>query len=628
MLFLFSPASIPMLFTYSLSSSLIATMISYFLNFHWTFRPEGKPQHWKRFRRFALFACFSIVICQSIFLFILHTLKPYFHIDSYFLPNLAKFIGVTISAFVNFMNYKMGVFYHEELKRFRFHFNFKINEKKNLWTLCSIAFLCALICRIGYLFFTTTVYGDGVHYAEIGFQISKGEFALVDRFWMNLFCFWEAFIYLFVKNPITGAMVAGIIPGSLMVIPVFWLGKILFNSRVGFLAALIIAFHPRLIAFSCNSYSEIFYIFLICLGVLCLTFLLKRGSEKPWLALCFGACFGAYVGVRGEGIVLYLAMLPTLFFIPRRGIHLISSLFGFGSVLALYALLSFSLLGSPSLGQKKMVLTKTYSEQLDYRLSAKEDYEEGGLAFNQEENVDWKIILKTLMERVPLNILYAMERLPGVLLTPLIFFLFLLPISYHPKPSDWLSWTPLLLMFVFPLVFYTLIQIEPRYFFTILIPVHIFGFAGLFAALSYSYPRHLTTILTSITLGIILYLIPLTIWVGVSTERKYEIDQVLSAWIKTHVPPNEKIAGDGFGYISTTAFLADRLSIPRLWTKDPSRLASFMREQKLHWLILYEPFIRENNPELINILDQGIPEMTKVYETKDKKGMRYQIYRI
>lgn len=516
LLLLFLPTGVAALFVTSLTSSLIATVVSYFLNFYWTFRPEGEARHWKRFKRFVLFALFAILVSQSIFLFMIHVLKPFFPPESLLLPNLAKLIGVMIAAFVNFINYRMGVFHGEDQKQFRKTFNFNHPNEKNLWLLCGITVIIALISRLVFLFLTTAIDGDASHYANLAFSLVNGKSDLPNLLWVNLFVFWEVFIYLFIKDPTVGAIVATIIPGTLMMIPIFWMGKILFNGQIGFFAALITALHPRLIAFSCNGYPEIFYIFFVSLGVLCLTIFLKNRSIPNetrvrytflWLTCAFGICLALYVAVRLEGILLYFAMLSTLLFIPRRFPYIVSSVLGFSLTLGLYLTLTSSLIGNPDLSEKKMNFVKN---------SSKEAHENNEPVNKDEGHINLSETINNLLKSYPINILYTMEKFPGVVLTPLIFSAFLLPMVWRPKNLNLLPFTPLLLMFIFPLAFYPFIVVESRYFFMCLIPIHILGFAGLFAFLHYVQPRYTLALFRGITLLIIFYLIPITIWYGLS----------------------------------------------------------------------------------------------------------------
>jgi hypothetical protein len=73
------------------------------------------------------------------------------------------------------------------------------------------------------------------------------------------------------------------------------------------------------------------------------------------------------------------------------------------------------------------------------------------------------------------------------------------------------------------------------------------------------------------------------------------------------------VAGDGYGYVSSSTFWAGIKGEPRLWTEDPARLAPWARERGFPVLILYEPYLREANPELLGVLETGVPGMERAH---------------
>jgi len=86
--------------------------------------------------------------------------------------------------------------------------------------------------------------------------------------------------------------------------------------------------------------------------------------------------------------------------------------------------------------------------------------------------------------------------------------------------------------------------------------------------------------------------------------------------------------GCPYGYITDTCFLAGRRSSPRLVTNDPNELVEFVRRKKTRWLILYEDFIRRANEQLLSVLDRGLPGFERVYEVKNRNGLRVQVFHI
>jgi len=211
----------------------------------------------------------------------------------------------------------------------------------------------------------------------------------------------------------------------------------------------------------------------------------------------------------------------------------------------------------------------------------------------------------------------------------MLLFALLLPALAAVRGRSMGDETPLLVMLVFPLSFYPLIQVEPRFFYPILMPVHVFGAAGLVAfgvfASSQFRGRHICAIVLGATLTL---MCAISVWRGINLERDYRIHRELARWLEQNTSQDDRLVGCGYGHITTTAFLADRTGIPRLWTDKPGDLLSFARDRGVRWLLIYEPFLRKANPELLPALESGFPGFRRVFEVRDWRGQRCQVYLI
>jgi hypothetical protein len=65
-----------------------------------------------------------------------------------------------------------------------------------------------------------------------------------------------------------------------------------------------------------------------------------------------------------------------------------------------------------------------------------------------------------------------------------------------------------------------------------------------------------------------------------------------------------------------------------LWTNDAAELAPFVRARNADWLLVYETFVEQANPELLEILDSGVPGFDLAFEAVDTRGRRGQIYEL
>jgi len=214
-------------------------------------------------------------------------------------------------------------------------------------------------------------------------------------------------------------------------------------------------------------------------------------------------------------------------------------------------------------------------------------------------------------------------------MSPLFIFAILLPFFKTRQNGGLADKSPLLLMLIFPLFFYPFIMVDSRYIFAILIPIHIFGAAGLIKFCDYvSNKLNLRYLLQFCATAILLIMFPVLIWMGSLKEENYKYNRILAKYLAQAVPENEVIMGCPYGYITDTCFLAGRRSSPRLVTNDPNELVEFVRRKKTRWLILYEDFIRRANEQLLSVLDRGLPGFERVYEVKNRNGLRVQVFHI
>ncbi|MCL5959705.1 MAG: glycosyltransferase family 39 protein, partial [Chloroflexi bacterium] len=98
--------------------------------------------------------------------------------------------------------------------------------------------------------------------------------------------------------------------GLALVLGTYFLGKTLYDRRVGLVAAALVAVFPSLVNFSSILYAESLYTFLLVFGVLAGWLALTR--RKPLLGLAAGLLFGLGYVARPEGF-FYLPAFVILF---------------------------------------------------------------------------------------------------------------------------------------------------------------------------------------------------------------------------------------------------------------------------------------------------------------------------
>jgi hypothetical protein len=91
--------------------------------------------------------------------------------------------------------------------------------------------------------------------------------------------------------------------------------------------------------------------------------------------------------------------------------------------------------------------------------------------------------------------------------------------------------------------------------------------------------------------------------------RPIRYHRAIGAWLADNLPAGVAIAGDGYGFVSASTFWAGIRGQPRLWVEDPANLEPWARTNGYSAILLYEPFLRAANPQLLGALEDGAPGM-------------------
>ena len=634
------------LFIISLISCLVATLNGYRINKAWTFKDSHATLPPYAMAKYAGVALLAMMINTSVFLYVYQFLYAEFDISRLVGINIAKLAAVATASVFAFLGYRISVFRPAVVESFRENFRFQTSTQVfSLFSQLGVLLVTSITARLFYLSLTTAIYGNAVNYGLIAEAIANGQWALAQSGWTNLFCFWESLFYMAGLKPVTSAICASFIPGALLVVPIAWSTRKLYGEKVAWLAGGLTVLHPRLVAYSCNGYSETFYLFALCSGVAILSASGWRIAMNRHLFLS-GIALAVYFCVRNEGIVLITVLMVGMIFLGQRAQRpsylqestwvtqtfrsLALVLAGLCVFVGFYAGFSEAVFGEVDLFQDTSLFSQRYSEQLDPQSAARETYGiEGRMTSKTVKEIDFGQKLKNLFVRLPSNLLHTLKSAPGVLLTPMCFFAFFLPLFSRSRNGTLLPEWPWLVMLFFPFVTYPLLYIEPRLLFAILPPIHIFGAAGLLAFSTFLVETNYFRYLYKITAIFVLALcVIITIFRGVQVESGYGYNRALAAWIDKNIPPNDVIVGDGYGFVSTTGFLARRATVNRLIHYDPKRVVEFVKSHHAKWLVLYEPFVLRVNPELAPVFDRGLPGMQLAYQTTDDRRRRIQVYRL
>jgi 4-amino-4-deoxy-L-arabinose transferase-like glycosyltransferase len=115
-----------------------------------------------------------------------------------------------------------------------------------------------------------------------------------------------------------GRVAAGVIPGTLAVLAVFFLGRLLFGATVGLIAAALLAVAPAVVEVSQYNKPDSLLVLFCTLSVLTTLVYLDRGGAR--LAFAGGVVVGLAVAVKYNAALVLLPFLAAV--LVRQGLHL------------------------------------------------------------------------------------------------------------------------------------------------------------------------------------------------------------------------------------------------------------------------------------------------------------------
>ena len=624
----FRPSSMAGLTLISLLACLVAATNSYLVNSRWTFTDRANQDG--QIGRFVIFAGLGMVVNTAVFLFLVRYLPLLLTLDPVSNLNLAKLGGVFCALAVTFLGYRFGVFYSASIAGFRRDCRLQSATGPLPWRSLGVILAVALAARLLFVSIAPVAYGDAVSYSWVAWLTAHGEWQLADPFWHSLFDFWQVLLLLTGIGQYPALVLSSLLPGLLLIVPVYLLTRRLYGNAAALVAALFMALHPRLVEYSVNGYAESFYLCAALWAVWGITAIIQDGNNRR-AGMVIGIALAGYFLVRNEAILLIalLAAVALLLALRRRfELRLAGKpAILFAACVIAYVAASHTLWDQHGLFVKSSNIGKQNLETLDLNAAARETY---GAEVTAPAERSLQNTLVTLAGRWPANLMYTAERLPGMLLSPVIILAILLPLLVarrgKARGDEW----PLLVFTAWPLAFYPLIQLEPRLLFPTLIGAGIFGAAGavaasrLIAAALQGAPRRLAEHgVPALLLLLLLPLLPALAW---NSEQSRGYHREVGAWLAAHIPADTGIAGDGYGYVSSSSFWAGRKGEPRLWTEDARALAGAARDRQQPVLVLYEEYLRDANPQLLPLLDAGVPGMELAARFEFPRVGRVQVW--
>jgi len=594
-------------------AAFLATINSYVLNAGWTFARHGSDG--RSVVRFGGVALLGIGVQTGVALFVAHRVLAGIDAEPVVLANLAKLAAVCCAFLVTFAGYRLAVFTPRSLLEFRDRPILGPADGPVPTWLLSALLLAGLAARLLFLAVAPVAYGDAVSYSWVAWAIGHGRAWEADPFWHSLFDYWQALLVWAGLGQYPALVLSSLIPGTALIVPAVLLTWNLYGRTAAVVAGLAVALHPRLIEYSVNGYAESFFLHAALWALWGATTLIAA-PRRRLAAVALGAGAATWVLVRNEAalIALVLGLLPWLLrrdlglraWLPAASLTVLAATAVVVPTLAVDTML----FGHPQLLAKATNATRQHVEMLDPVAAARETY---AIEAGQTRQADSpRSRLQVVADRWPQNVRYTLERLPGMLLSPIFLAALLLPALARRRGGGRREW-PLLAFTLWPLLFYPLLQLEPRMLLPTVIGCCLFGAAGLvvlgrFVAerLRGEYWAWTPATATLLLLGVLI--VPLAL----HSEAERGPHRAIGAWLAESVPERVAIYGDGYGYVSSSSFWAGRRAEPRPWTNSSEQLTGWLDQQGPAVLVLYDGYRRAYNPDLTSIAPGGPTAMSRI----------------
>ena len=166
-----------------------------------------------------------------------------------------------------------------------------------IWLLLIIS----LSVRIYLSIFTYVVKNDSVAFMQNAKYFASGDFARgLGHDYHPLYSLIMAVLYKVVPNMELSGTIISVLFGTLTVIVFYLIGKRVFDRKVSFVSAIVLAFHPYAVRFSADIISDstyfFFFISALGLGYFAIT------NRKLFLFVLTGVCSALAYLTRPEGI--------------------------------------------------------------------------------------------------------------------------------------------------------------------------------------------------------------------------------------------------------------------------------------------------------------------------------------
>jgi 4-amino-4-deoxy-L-arabinose transferase-like glycosyltransferase len=498
------------------------------------------------------------------------------------------------------------------------------DERRNHWKLLSFIIALSFFLRVFLIIYPEPIHNDGTEYVHHAKEVLAGNWTGGSS--NPLFPVLIALTYPLVKNYELAGILVSVIFGTLLILPVFTLGKIIFNEKVGMISALLTAVHPFLYRYSGYVLTESTYLFFVTTSVLFGWYAFSQGRVQHVFLFSFFASLAYLTKPEGIGF-LFIFLVWVLFINPPEG----RRVWGMRVGVLLLAVSCFLLFSSPYLIQLRKELGKwEISKKIPISIGSFSDTKEtlSLEGTNDKQKIDFVSMLKH-----PLGLFKTMGS--GLLksfykfqqgFNPLLFLLAILGWRriFRLKSSHCFKGNLYIIshhFFYFSLIYP--MALETRRYTSQMVSLSI-PWAAL-GCLEVAGWLHRWIEKESLRKKVSLLLLLLLI-VGLFVQGRVThlrdirvIRKETGLWMKSHLPRGGKV----MSRMPQEAFYADLpwIGIPE---KGYEEILSLARSKKVRYLVIDESIVRDS-PGFLEKINEKDLILLKEFKDKDRSMVIFEV---
>jgi 4-amino-4-deoxy-L-arabinose transferase-like glycosyltransferase len=217
-------------------------------------------------------------------------------------------------------------------------------KRRRRWKILLLLLAFAFVLRLFLVISPEVIHNDGTEYVRHAKQVLSGNWSGGKS--PPLYPLLIAGVQVITRDYEMAGIWVSVILGALIVLPVFYLGKAIFNEKVGMLSALFATVHPLLYISSGSVLTESTYHFLLATSVLFGWYVFTRARFSDILLFSFFTALAYLTRPEGMGFLFIVSIWVLLVNPPGVGRAWIKR-----AGIILLAVLSFLAFSSPYLVQ-------------------------------------------------------------------------------------------------------------------------------------------------------------------------------------------------------------------------------------------------------------------------------------